>query len=178
MFRSSLLALVCLLGLAVSRSAAQTGTQHEYELKAAVLYHIIEYVEWPGVSTSAQSPAIQIGLLGQFPFVDALELLGGKTIQGRKVVVRKVTGSRDAQDCQVVFISASEKPRIPEIVSELKGRPILTVSEIDGFAERGGMVNLVTGQNRIVMEINRQMTAEARLNISSQLLKLARVLPK
>lgn len=156
---------------------AQTGTQREYELKAGVLYHIIEYVEWPKEAQSSSTSAIQIGLLGQIPFAEALEVLNGKIVQGRELVVKRLTDPQAAASCQVVFIGASEKPHVPEIMAEIKNRPVLTVSEIDGFAEHGGMVNLIAGPNRIIMEINREVTNRARLSISSQLLKLAKVFP-
>ena len=157
---------------------AQTGTQHEYELKAGVLFHIIEYVEWPKDSLPDDRPAIQIGLLGQTPFPEALEVLDGKTVQGRKLVVKRLADLSAAGDCQVLFIGASEKPRLAAIMAEVKNRAVLTVGEAEGFAERGGVVNLVAGQNRIVMEINREAAGRARLSISSQLLKLARVVSK
>ena len=169
--------LVWLVGSLVP-ARAQTGTQHEYELKAGVLYHIIEYVEWPKGSAGGEQPPIQIGLLGDIPFPEALEVLDGKTVQGRKLVVKRLADRSAAADCQVLFIGASERPRVAEITTALKDRPVLTVSEVEGFAEHGGMVNLVAGQNRIVMEINREVARRARLGISSQLLKLARVLPK
>jgi len=156
---------------------AQTGTQHEYELKAGVLFHIIEYVEWPKDAQSNTPPAIQIGLLGQIPFADALEVLNGKIVQGRELVVKRLTDLQAATSCQVVFIGASEKSRVPEIMAEVKNQPVLTVSEIDGFAENGGMVNLIAGPNRIIMEINWEVTNRARLSMSSQLLKLAKVFP-
>jgi len=106
-------------------------------------------------------------------------LLDGKKIQGRKLVIKRVSRPQEAADCQALFISASEKSRMSDIVAELKSRPVLTVSEVDGFAERGGgMVNLVAGQNRINMEINREVASQARLSISSQLLKLAKVFPR
>jgi hypothetical protein len=172
------LGLAFLLGGAVARCAAQTRTQHEYEVKAGVLYHIIEYVEWPAESRTNSPSAIQIGLLGQIPFAEALEVLDGKTIQGRKVIVKRLSTVEEAANCQVVFIGASEKPKLPEIIGELKHQPILTVSEVEGFAERGGMINLIAGPNRIVMEINREVASQARLGISSHLLKLAKVVPK
>ena len=157
---------------------AQTATQHEYELKAGVLYHIIDYVEWPKDSPPDNQSSIQIGLLGQIPYPEALEVLEGKTIQGHKLVVKRLTDLSAAADCHVLFIGASEKARLSEIMAEIKNRPVLTVGEVAGFAERGGMVNLVSGQNRIVMEINREAAGRARLSISSQLLKLARVVSK
>jgi hypothetical protein len=171
-------ALVSVLSCGSLRCAAQAGSAHEYALKAGVLYHIIEYVEWPGGSASNNASSIQIGLLGQIPFAEALEVLDGKTIQGRKLVVKRISDSKEAAQCQVVFIGASEKPRISEITSELKNRPILTVGDFDGFAEKGGMVNLVAGPNRIVMEINREVASQARLSLSSQLLKLAKLVSR
>jgi hypothetical protein len=157
---------------------AQTGTQHEYEVKAGVLYHIIGYVEWPKDSAPDNQSVIQIGLLGQIPFPEALEVLDGKTVHGHKLVVKRLTDLSAAADCQVLFIGASEKPRLAEIVAGIRNRPVLTVGEVEGFAEGGGVVNLVAGQNRVVMEINREAASRAGLSISSQLLKLARVVSK
>jgi hypothetical protein len=171
--------LLCLVAFATLSALGQTGTQREYELKAGVLYHIIEYVEWPAVtSPSNQPPPIQIGLLGDLPFAKALEVLDGKTLRGRKLVVKQLTDRQQAMHCQVVFIGASEKSRLNDIIAEVKNRPVLTVSEVEGFAEQGGIVNLLAGQNRITMEINRATAGESRLGISSQLLKLAKVYPR
>jgi hypothetical protein len=170
------LGLILLMVLGWStRSAAQTGTQHEYELKAGVLFHIIEYVEWPKAAMSNSPPAIQIGLLGQLPFADALEVLNGKSVGGRGLVVKRVSDMQAATSCQVIFVGASEKPRMTEIFAGTKDRPVLTVGEVDGFAEQGGMVNLIAGPNRIVMEINKEVANRAGLSVSSQLLKLAKV---
>jgi hypothetical protein len=171
--------LLCGLIFWAASGFAQTGTQREYELKAGVLYHIIEYVQWPTQSSpSNQPPPIQIGLLGQIPFANALEVLDGKTLQGRKIVVKHLTDRQQATECQVLFISASEKARMSDIIAEVRNRPVLTVGEVEGFAEQGGIVNLLADQNRITMEINRATAGESRLSISSQLLKLAKVFPR
>jgi hypothetical protein len=172
------LTLLTMLSWANLPCAAQTGSAHEYALKAGVLFHIIEYVEWPGASASSNAPTIQIGLLGQIPYAEALEVLDGKTIQGRKLVVKRISDAKEAAQCQVVFFGASEKSRISEIITELNNRPILTVGDFEGFAEQGGMVNLVAGPNRIVMEINREVASQARLSLSSQLLKLAKLVSR
>lgn len=167
-----------LLGCSVS-VRAEEPTQREYELKAAVLYHIIEYVEWPTEALTNRASTLQLGLVGDIPFPGAIELLNGKTVQGRKLLVKRVSAPEEATGCQVLFIGGSEKARLSKIVNEVRNRPILTVSEVEGFAERGGgMINLVAGPNRIIMEINRQTTGQAKLSVSSQLLRLAKVYPK
>jgi hypothetical protein len=175
---TSVLLPLVFLAFSAATTFAQMGTQREYELKAGVLYHIIGYVEWPKGALSNNPPAIQIGLIGQIPFADALEVLNGKTIQGRELVVKRISDQQATAQCQVLFIGASEKTRIAEIVAEVKDRPVLTVSEVEGFAEQGGMVNLVAGPNRIIMEINNEVARRARLSMSSQLLKLAKVFPR
>jgi hypothetical protein len=172
------LLLLCLVQASSTRCTAETGTQREYELKAALLYRIIEYVEWPAQSASNETSAITIGVIGQIPFAQALDVLEGKTVQGRRLTVKRFTRPEEASSCQVLFIGASEKARFPEIVAEVKNRPVLTVSEAEGFAERGGMVNLVAGPNHIVMEINREVANEAKLTLSSQLLKHAKVVTR
>jgi hypothetical protein len=178
--RTSLIALLialCLCAQTPGLKAASTGVQHEYEVKAGVLYHIIQYVDWPADSLATNPPVIQIGILGDIPFVEALEVLDGKVIQKRKLVVKRLANAQEAVNCQVLFIGASEKGRMAEIIAQLNNRPILTVGEAEGFAENGGMVNLVPAQNKIAMEINREAASCARLSFSSQVLKLAKVLP-
>ena len=172
------LAVLWLLHAGETPCAAQTGTQREYELKAAVLYHIIEYVEWPADAPAKETTELTIGLIGQIPFQDALQVLAGKNVRGRKITIKRLSSPEEAASCQVVFIGASEKTKFPEIVADLKSHPILTVSEAEGFAERGGMVNLLAGPNRIVMEINREVATEAKLTLSSQLLKHAKVVSR
>ncbi|HAB18213.1 MAG TPA: YfiR family protein [Verrucomicrobiota bacterium] len=158
--------------------AAQTPTLHEYELKAGVLYNIIKYVEWPATATPGNPETLEVGLVGNIPYADALHVLDGKMVQGRRIVVRPISNLVEATQCQVLFIGASEKGRLAQIAAEFRNQPVLTVGEVEGFAEQGGMVNLVAGPNRIVMEINREAAQQSRLAFSSQLLKLAKLVPR
>ena len=75
----------------------------------------------------------------------------------------------------MLFISRSEKERIPALLNQLKGSSVLTVSEINGFAERGGMINLTVANKSVKVEINQGAVEQAELQISAKLLKLARL---
>lgn len=164
--------LALVLWLSALGCLGQTGTQREYELKQALLYRIIEYTEWPAGTVSNQPPVIQIGLVGNIPFVEALEVLNGKTIHNRKLVTKRISEG-DHLNCHVLFIGASEKPRLPEILARLEHRPILTVSEMDGFVQHGGMINVPVAGNQISLEINPQAVTRSGLNLGSPLLKAA-----
>ena len=165
------LAISCLL-LASGRGLFAAGTiSREYEIKAAYLYNFINYIDFPG----ALGGTITIGVLGENPFGGALKALDGKHVKGRTIEVKDVSQVSALKGCQIAFISSSEKQRIPEILASLDHTRVLTVSETDGFSERGGIINFINQHNKVRFEINPVAAQRHDLTISSELLKLARL---
>src|SRR5436853_6862221 len=103
------LGLTAALSLAPSLRA-QSAAQREYEIKAAYLYNFIKYVDWPSYGDT-----ITIGVLGGNPFGTALAPLNGKIVKGRRLLIKELDSVRDAQKCQIIFVSYSEKSRLQEI---------------------------------------------------------------
>jgi hypothetical protein len=153
----------------------ETAWQREYEIKAAYLYNFINYVDWPENAFPAPGGTITIGIVGQNPFGDALGPLNGKQVKGRTLAVKQITDPKDLDQCQIVFISSSEKQRLTELLDKLKDSRVLTVSEIDGFAQQGGIINFFSEHNKVRFEINPDAAHRLGLNISSELLKLAKL---
>jgi len=77
-----------------------------------------------------------------------LESLRGEIVKNRKLQIRSLARVEDAGDCKIVFISVSERGRLHQTLTALRKTPVLTVSDIDGFADAGGMINLVTKANK------------------------------
>jgi hypothetical protein len=149
---------------------AQSASQREYEIKAAYLYNFIKYVDWP-----SSGDTITIGVLGGNPFGTALAPLNGKIVKGRRLLIKELDSLRDAQKCQIIFVSSSEKSRLQEIFENLKNARVLTVGETQGFANSGGIINFVEENNKVRFEINAEAARRTGLNISSELLKLAKL---
>lgn len=147
----------------------------EYVVKAAFLFKFATYIRWP-VSTAPARPFV-IGVLGEDPFGTALsDVVRGETVQGRGIRVRALSRKEEAVECDLVFISASEQPHVRAILDHLRGASVLTVSDLDRFAEQGGMIGLVTTEdNHIHFDINKAALDRAGLRASSQLLQLARI---
>ena len=74
-----------------------------------------------------------------------------------------------------LFLRRPKTAGLAALCGQLKDSPVLTVSDVDGFAQQGGMVNLLLVNNTVKMEINQAAAEGAGLQISSKLLKLARV---
>jgi len=146
----------------------------EYQVKAAFIYTIAKFVEWPTGGSGASGQSLTIGIVGQDSFGDNLDAIKGKTVKGRPIAVRHFRRNEDIRGCDVVFISISEKRSLSHILKQLQNAPVLTIADHEGFCETGGMINLLASGNRVVFEINMTAARRARLSISSQLLKLAR----
>jgi hypothetical protein len=167
-------ALCCalLLGSGWPTPQVASAASSEYQVKAAFLYNFMKFVDWP--SDGLNSPTtICLGVLGKDPFDDALDAIKGKAAKGRKVVVVRFRSVDEVKGCDLLFICASEKGRLPHILRSIHNARMLTVADQDGFCEAGGMINLVFVKNRVGFEVNVQAANRARLHISSQLLKLA-----
>lgn len=150
----------------------------EYQVKAAFLYQFFKFVEWPPQAFDATNQIICVGVVNGGPMATALQSVDGKEAKGRRVVVRRFTEPEDLEFCHILFISSGMEGRLGEILERLKGTSTLTVSDIDGFARRGGMINFIMVENKIQFEINVETAEKANLQISSHLLRLARIVPR
>jgi hypothetical protein len=75
----------------------------------------------------------------------------------------------------VLFISRSETDRLEQILASLVGKPVLTVGDVEGFAGRGGMIDLATVVGKTQLRINLQAAMAAQLTLSSKLLRPAKI---
>jgi YfiR/HmsC-like len=147
----------------------------EYQVKAAFLYNFAKFVTWPPAAERADQPFV-IGILGDDPFGDTLDqMIVDRAIRGRKVAVRRFTAAGDAlAHCQLLFVSTSEADQLTAILKVAARANVLTVSDLDRFTERGGMIGFHIEDKRVRFDINVAAAESAGLAMSSQLLKLAR----
>lgn len=169
--------LAALFFLAGSRSScAQSPALTEYEVKAAFLYNFAKFVEWPADSSAGNRDTITIAVLGHDPFGNVLDqTVADKTIRGRRISIRRVSTINEALACQIVFIGLSEERRLGDLIKALQGKSVLTIGETEEFVHRGGIISFRIEGNKVRFEVNLQAAERARLTLSSQLLKLARI---
>ncbi len=161
------------LALLLCRETASTPAQRppEYQVKSVYLYNFGKFVQWP---SSEPSSAFKICVLGEDPFGPLLDqTISGETISGKPAEAKRIRKVQDAGDCNVLYISWSEQRRLSQILLLLEGKSILTVSDMDEFVNRGGIIQFVWDHDRIRFEINLAAAMRARLAVSSELLKVA-----
>lgn len=171
--RLLLVITVCLIFLLPICLNAQTSAPNEYQVKAAFLYNFIKFVEWPPESFQDERQPILLCLFGENPFGETLAMVASRPVKERSLLVKTITSVDAASGCQVIFISPAEEQQ--RILVMVKTKPVLTVGETEHFAAKGGIINFIVIDNKINFEINPEAAQRARLSISSQLLKLARI---
>ena len=149
----------------------------EPAIKAAGLFKIISFIEWPPEAFATPDAPLVVGVLGHGPIADLVPAFSeNETWNGRRVVVRKIDSTAAAQECHVVFIARSEHAEWTFIRQQFARRPILTVSDASQFARSGGVVQLATARNRLHLVINLSAARAAGITISSKVLRLAEVI--
>jgi hypothetical protein len=148
----------------------------EYQVKAAYLLNFLKFVEWPENAFADSLAPIVIGIVGNNPFGTALpQVIMGKTVQGRDLIIRYYHVGEDLRGSHILFISASEQKRLPQILSSLRGSSVLTVGDMDRFLDAGGMIRFSMEGSQVRFTIDVNATNQARLKLSSKLLSVARV---
>jgi hypothetical protein len=177
-----LIVITCLLSamaLGSHAEALDSSDSSEYLIKAGFIYNFAKLVEWPTASFAQPDSPIVIGILGEDPFGATLDrIVADKKINGRGFAVKRVKWSRDfkdLRDCNILFVSSSEKEHIESVIDAMKGLPILTIGDAPGFAKRGGIINFMLEDNKVRFEVNVEAAKHADLTISSRLLTLARI---
>jgi hypothetical protein len=158
----------------LSVAHAQTSDETELKLKAAFVLKFALYVEWPASAFASPTNAIVFGVLGRDPFGKSFDVtMQGQTVDKHPVVVKRGRTLAELGDCHVIFVSASERDRLRSQLPRLQDKPVLTISDVEGFTASGGMIELKRKPGAIRFDINRHAAEAASLKISSRLLKLA-----
>jgi len=177
--KSPCLALIITFCAVMSRAPhvrAQAEGIGEYHVKAAFLYNFAKFVEWPPETMPSGNAPLVLGVVGEDPFGQVLEeTIKGKTVNDRELVIRRFTRIQDVSSCHILFISSSERKRLPEIIAALRWSSVLTVSDMERFAQRGGIISLTMENNKVRFEVNLDSAERAGLKISSKLLALAKI---
>lgn len=159
----------------VSAPLRARGQGTEHDVKADMLWKIAKFVDWPEAAFN-RSGQLVFAILGEDELAAVLaSSLSTRTINGKQVFVRFVRRPQDAQGAQILYVSASERERLPEVLRALEGTSTLTVADVPGFVAHGGMVDFISEADRVRFQINPGRAQRAGLKISAKLLALAKV---
>ena len=167
--------------LAVMAGAARADTQANgrsdqivRQIEAAYLYKFASYVEWPPEAFAAPDSNFTIGLAGSDALADEIEAsLAGRTVNGRKVVVRRLRRGDAPTDVQMLVVGTPDARWARELYAAIKDHPVLTVAEPGSEPGAGSMISFAVVDDRLRFEVALRPIKPSRLKISALMLSAA-----
>ena len=150
----------------------------EYVLKAGFIYNFTKFIDWPRkIKTDIETDGYRFCVVGRDPFGEILERLAEKLKRKNKeLIIVPGVSPEEISRCHILFIGKSEKARIDRILDWVDGSPVLVVGDTPGYAQKGVGINFFILENKIRFEINRSAVEKAGLQVSSELLNLAKII--
>lgn len=149
---------------------------YEQKIKASLVYNFLKSTSWPDFPQAKNETSIKICLFGGDPFDGYLYPLEGRTAQRHVITIIQTNSLRQVDDCHILFIHRDQKRFLGDILKYLDSKSILTMSDMEGFSRRGGMVELATQKDqRVHLLINKNAVEYAGLDIEQSMMKLAQL---
>jgi hypothetical protein len=172
-----LLWFVCGLCALPGRDQAEEVPLREYAIKAALLYNVAKYIDWPVTAFSQPDDPIVIGVLGDDPFGETLDrVVQGRVVNGHPIAVRRASGVSELRGAHVVFISPTEA-RAAEVCVVLESFRVLTVSDTLQSAAFVA-VNFAVEGDKIAFAVDLERVSRTGVQISSKLLNFAKAVKR
>lgn len=156
--------------LAGTWSGARAAELDEYQLKAAYVQNFATFTIWPAEIGNT----LTLCIYGPDPFGAAVDALEGANINGRSFRVRRINTVDQIRGCAIVYVATETIENLPRVIDETQGEPVLIIADTPAAALGGAGINMVLEEGKIGFEINLVSLRENGLDISFQLLRLAR----
>ena len=172
------LALLGFLPLVLAARPARADTPLEQQVKSAFVANFVQFIDWPDTAFAKPDDPLIIGVVDPGALGDSLKAaVEGKTVKGRKLVIQQFTPATVGK-CQVLLIGSLDGANLDAALNAAKSGAMLTIGDSTRFTDAGGVIQFYLEDRKVRFEINLAAAQRAKLQVSSQLLKLARVVNK
>lgn len=155
---------------------ADNSPEREYRVKAAYLYNLLKFIEWPRSKDNLETP-LNVCYFDNHQINKEIKGIAERKVNNQSIVLTALSARQKIpKDCNLLFVTSnnSDDGIFSQISDQLM--PTLTVGEDDSFVHGLGMVALVRENNRIKLKINLKHTKKKRFKISSKLLQIAEII--
>lgn len=170
LYRITIAAVACMIFSPLNVSAQRLN----YKLASVFVYNFIQYIEWP---KDKRSGSFIIGVYGDSPITAELKkFITSKHVGEQTIEVRVIKNVEEAAECHVIFIPLESSDKVKQISEQLKGKPVLIITEKLGLCRKGSSISLYLDEDddyKTKFELNRSLIENNGLTISQRLILLA-----
>jgi len=168
------IAFAALATVLVVDGKASPSDSLEQEVKAAMVYNFTRFIEWPARAFKDGASPLVVAVVADETAARSMEVaFRGKDYAGRPIVLKRLESTTGVDGCHVLYLSQPEKRAAEDLLKAVAQSPVLTISDLENFPQRGGMIGFVRVDSRVRFRINNGVASQAGLTISSKLLSLS-----
>jgi hypothetical protein len=146
----------------------------DYKVKAVMIDHFTKFIQWPNEEEPGN---FVICVVGKNIFGSYLEeMYKDRKIKNKKVQIIYAESISQLKDCNILFIADNKADELDKILDFASDKPILTVSDTEGFARQGVIINFYIETEKVKFEVNLSSAQKTMLEISFRLLNSARII--
>ena len=180
LWRILVLCLFLPLSQSLLASNGNGDVQRINTIKAAFVLNIARFVTWPAETFATDSEPLHLCIFRNNIYGQAFEQIRGKMIGKRRLEISTIEHLAPDDDCEILLIPDSETQQFTAEIQGSLNRPLLTIADhtesgVEGLSRQGVLVTLVRQGTRIGFEIDPWQASGVNLHMSSELLKLARI---
>jgi len=146
--------------------------ESENKLKVVVIGKVAKFITWKDKGYDKFIITVLNNPYGEL----FNKILIGKKIKNKQIEIKYIDNIDNLSDTNILFISTSNAKNLKFILNKIKGKNILTVSDIRGFADKNGIMQIYFASQKVKLRINLNIAKEDNLKISSSLLRIADVI--
>ena len=145
--------------------------ESEDKLKTAIVGKVAKYILW----RESQADTFVITILNNKYGTLFDEVYFDKNIKSKPVVIRYIDNIENLESTDILYIAELKEFSLDKILQISKNRNILTVSDMRGFAQKGGDLQLYFVGQKLKLKMNIDAMQEEGFHIERTLLKIVEV---
>ena len=160
-------------------ASAFADKQAEQQVRAQFIYNFANFVDWPNDAFNNVEAPLKVCLFGEVPFAPYLYTYSGALIGDRELNVSVAHTMDDIrQGCHILYVGNDERVHLPNFWQQIKYVYVLSIGSREGFADKGGIINILRTRDRLQFDVNIENAISNGLFLDSDLLALARVIKR
>ena len=161
--------VIILLSLLISSINAY---EEEDKVKVVIVGKVAKYIKWRNNS----SEKFVITVLKN-PFNDLFDTIyKSKKIHKKDVEIKYINNIDKLTDTNILYLPKVNSTELNKVLKKIKGKHILSISDMRSFAQKGGMIQISFASQRAKLKINLQSTDRENLQVKASLLKISDVI--
>ena len=155
-----------------SPAAGESESARELNLRAAFVFNFARFVEWPREALP-DTAILRLGVFAPDKVPAAFAALQGRLVRGHVVRIVPLGPADDPSNCHLLYCNEATAAQLTALLTCTRGHPVLTVGEGRDFMDGGGMIELLTRDNRLRFRIRPNAARAVGLRVGASLLQLA-----